>query len=210
MLSIDREQFAAGVRWWQTKTSWSNDFHNSDYEMLAAQNPDGDFGDRWWAGFLQRLTTWKALRPFSQADVTRRLNENRDDLARAWHQACAPVQDMDITGVTWAQVQAFTAVVARLKPTKSKSPVFPSKFCHFLLPRIFPVFDNAAVGGSRTYEAHFNLIKRTWGATPAALQAELVAELSQLIEIDGRSPLYEGFPMATKITELALIGVRHP
>ncbi|MFG3685447.1 hypothetical protein [Micromonospora sp. NPDC047740] len=44
MLSIDREQFAAGVRWWQTKTSWPNDFHNSDYEMLAAQSPDGDFG----------------------------------------------------------------------------------------------------------------------------------------------------------------------
>ncbi|WP_158073993.1 hypothetical protein [Micromonospora sp. CB01531] len=54
------------------------------------------------------------------------------------------------------------------------------------------------------------MLKRTWEATPAALQAELVAELSRLMEIDGRSPLYEGFPMATKITELALIGIRHP
>ncbi|MGN9764281.1 hypothetical protein ACTMS2_03820 [Micromonospora sp. SD12] len=209
MLSIDKKKFAAGVRWWQTKTNWPNDFHNSDYEVLAAQNPDGDFRDNWWAGFLPRLTAWKALRPLSQADVTDRLHEHRDDLTRTWHQACAPIKDLDITGVTWDQVRTFPEVAARIKPTKSGSAVFPSKFCHFLLPRIFPVFDNAAVGGSRTFEAYFNLIKTTWEATPAALQAELVAELSQLIEDHGRGPLYEGFPMATKITELALIGSRH-
>jgi hypothetical protein len=116
---------------------------------------------------------------------------------------------MDIAGVTWEQMQVFPGVVSRLKPTKSGSPVFPSKFCHFLLPRIFPVFDNAAVGGSYTFEGYFNLIKRAWEATPAALQAEMVAELSQLIEDHGRGSLYEGFPMATKITELALIGRRH-
>lgn len=150
------------------------------------------------------------MRPHSQVDVTRRLNENRDDLSRAWHQACAPVRDMDITGVNWDQVQAFTAVVARLKPMKSESAVFLSKFCHFLLPRIFPVFDNAAVGGSCSYETYFGLIKRVWEATPADLRVELVAELSQLIEDHGRGSLYEGFPMATKITELALIGRSHP
>ncbi|MEU5912777.1 hypothetical protein [Micromonospora sp. NPDC047527] len=210
MLAIDRKQFAAGVRWWQTKTNWPNDFHNSDYEVLAAQNPDGDFRDSWWVGFLPRLTTWKALRPLSQADVTSKFNENRDYLARTWHEACAPVKDLDITDVTWDQVRMFPGVVAWLKPTKSGSAVFPSKFCHFLLPRVFPVFDNAAVGGSCTYETYFGLIKRVWEATPAGLQAELVAELSQLIEDDGRGPLYEDFPMATKISELALIGRRHP
>jgi hypothetical protein len=208
VLAIDRAHFASGVRWWQTETDWPNDFHNSDYRVLAAQNPDGDFQDDWWAGLLPRLIRWKALRPFSQADVTRWFTVHREDLARTWHQACAPVRDLDITGVTWGHVQAFPDVVARIKPTKSESAVFRSKFCHFLLPRIFPVFDNAAVGGSRTYEAYFNLIKRTWEATPAVLQAELVAELSQIIEDHGRSPLYEGFPMATKITELALIGSR--
>ncbi|MFY1700705.1 hypothetical protein ACN28G_02975 [Micromonospora sp. WMMA1923] len=209
-MSIDREQFAAGVRWWQTKTNWPNDFHNSDYEVLAAQNPDGDFTDSWWAGFLPRLTTWKALRPLSQADVTGLFDEHRGDLARTWHQACAPVKHLDITGVAWDQVRTFPGVAARLKPTKSASAVFPSKFCHFLLPRIFPVFDNAAVGGSCTYETYFNLIKSTWEATPAALRAEFQMELAQLIEGHGGSSLYEGFPLATKIVELAFIGRRHP
>ncbi|MGW5578672.1 hypothetical protein [Micromonospora chokoriensis] len=209
MQPIDRQEFAAGVRWWQTKTKWPNDFHNGAYGVLAAQNPDGEFLDNWWPDFLRRLTRWGALRPLSGVDVTGLLVANRDGLASAWQQACAPVKDMDITGVTWEQVRAFPEVVARLKPTKSGSPVFPSKFCHFLLPRIFPVFDNAAVGGSNTYEAYFNLIKNTWVATHADLQAELVAELARLVEDDGQSRLYDGFPMATKITELALIGRRH-
>ncbi|WP_329007645.1 hypothetical protein OG271_18195 [Micromonospora rifamycinica] len=117
MLPIDREQFVAGVRWWQTRTSWPNDFHNSDYEVLAAQNPDGDFRDSWWAGFLSRLTAWNALRPHSQADVTSRFTEHRDELSRTWHQACAPVKDLDITAVTWDQVRTFPEVVAWLKPT---------------------------------------------------------------------------------------------
>lgn len=210
MQAIDRNDFVAGVRWWQTQTSWPNDFHNSDYKVLAAQNPNGNFRDIWWASFLPRLSTWRALRPVSQADVTARLIANRGDLTRAWRQACEPVKDVDITGVTWDQVRAFPEVVARLKPLKSVSPVFPSKFCHFLLPRIFPVFDNEAVGGSCTYEAYFNLIKHMWEAAPAALRAELVAELSQLIEDHSERPLFENFPMATKITELALIGRRHP
>jgi hypothetical protein len=201
---VDRREFTAGVRWWRTKTGWPSDFHNADYEVLAAQNPDGAFQDDWWAGFLPRLTLWRALRPFSRAEVTDLLVANRDDLAGAWHQACASVRDKDITGVTWDQVREFPEVVARLKPTSS--PVFPSKFCHFLLPRIFPVFDNLAVGGSRNYERYFNLIKGTWEVTPADLQASLIAELTQLVEDDGRSPLYVGFPMTTKITELALIG----
>ncbi|MBE1487491.1 hypothetical protein [Plantactinospora soyae] len=220
MQPIDREEFAAGVRWWQTKTSWPNDFHNNAYVELAALNPDGEFLDDWWPNFLRRLSRWRAVRPLSKAAVTALLVANREHLGGAWHQACAPVKDLDITGVTWEQVRAFPEVVARLKPTKSRSPVFPSKFCHFLLPRIFPVFDNAAVGDSRsrggrgpstplTYEGYFNLVKETWAATPAELQAEFVAELTRLVEGEGRSPLCDGFPMATKITELALIGRRH-
>ncbi|MGI5152339.1 hypothetical protein ACQEVC_39205 [Plantactinospora sp. CA-294935] len=220
MQPIDGGEFAAGVRWWQTRTRWPNDFHNRTYVELANQNPDGEFLDDWWPAFLRRLTIWRAVRPFSKAAVTALLVSNRDDLAGAWDQACAPARDMDITGVCWEQVRAFPEVAARLKPTKSGSPVFPSKFCHFLLPRIFPVFDNAAVGASRsrgargrsaplTYEGYFNLIKDTWAATPAELRAELVAELTRLVEDERRGPLCVGLSMATKITELALIGRRH-
>lgn len=105
MKPIDRHEFSVGVQWWLTKTGWPRDFHNADYEVLATQNPDGAFQDGWWAGFLPRLSAWRALRPFSRAEVTALLAANRDDLTRAWQQACGPVKDKDITGVTWDQVR---------------------------------------------------------------------------------------------------------
>lgn len=93
MKPIDRREFTVGVRWWQTRSRWPNDFHNAAYEALAAQNPNGAFLDDWWVGFLPRLTSWRALRPFSRAAVTSLLIANRDALARAWHQACAPAKE---------------------------------------------------------------------------------------------------------------------
>lgn len=199
-------EFAAGVQWWRTQTRWPRDFHNADYEVLATANPDGAFSDDWWAGFLPRLTSWVALRPISRVEVTGRLIANRDDLADAWRQVCAPLKDRDIAEVTWEQLRAFPDVVARLKPTRS--PVFQSKFCHFLLPRVFPVVDNRAVGGSRDYEGYFNLIKGTWEITSADVQVCLKAKLTRLVVEAGCGTLYSGFPLATKVTELALVGRR--
>jgi hypothetical protein len=53
------------------------------------------------------------------------------------------------------------------------------------------------------------LIKGTWELTPGNLQASLIADLTRLVQAGGRS-LYVDFPVATKITELALIGRKHP
>jgi hypothetical protein len=54
--------------------------------------------------------------------------------------SCAPFLDQDITAVSWDDVKAFPDEVARIKQVRS--PVFTSKFCHFLLPRVYPVIDN--------------------------------------------------------------------
>jgi hypothetical protein len=209
MKPIDLREFDAGVRWWRTKTTWPKDFHNADYKVLGSQATDGTFPDEWWAEFVPRLISWVALRPLSRAEVTDLLIANRESLSAAWHQACAPVKDLDISGVTWEQIHPFPDVVARLKPTRSHSAVFPSKFCHFLLPRIFPVFDNVAIGGSATYQRYFNLIKGTWEITPVGTQGNLIAQLTRLVEANGSGVLYAGFPMATKIAELALIGRKY-
>ncbi|GAA0934450.1 hypothetical protein [Virgisporangium aurantiacum] len=208
MRPIDMSELVAGAQWWRATTTWRKDFHNADYRTLAAENPHGAFLDDWWAGFLPRLAAWKALRPVPHSEVTARLLDNREDLAAAWHQVCVPVRDDDIAAVTWGQVRGFPEIVARLKPTQSRSPVFASKFCHFLLPRIFPVVDSWAVSGAGTYEGYFTLIKETWEATPVDLQTRLIAGLTCLVE-DGGDTLFRGFPYATKITELALIGRKH-
>jgi hypothetical protein len=75
--------------------------------------------------------------------VTERFAERRDTLSLAWETHCAPFRELDITGVTWAQVGGFANLVGEIKPMKGlASPVFTSKFCHFLLPKVFPVVDN--------------------------------------------------------------------
>jgi hypothetical protein len=202
--SIDISEFYSGVRWWCTNTRWPRDFHNAQYKALAAQNPNGQFSTAWWSAFLPRLSSWRALRPVSKAEITRLLAANRDYLITTWRQVCVPLRDFDITDVTWNRVHAFPDVVARLKPTSSA--VFRSKFCHFLLPQVFPVFDNLAVGGSLTYQEYFQQVKGTWEATPLSQRAQMIHELTQ--QISNRGFLHSRYPFATKITELALIGRR--
>lgn len=60
----------------------------------------------------------------------------------------------DIAQVQWAQVAAFVKIVSEIKNVAS--PVFTSKFCHFLAPRIFPFIDNATMGNPFfSYEAYY-------------------------------------------------------
>lgn len=207
---INLAEFTAGVNWWRTKTDWPHDFHNHDYPVLAAENPDGRFDITWWASVQPRLTRWKAFRPVPRTVVAANVIANAADLAAAWNQSCKPYRNTDIAdpAVTWEALRAFPEVVFRLKPTRS--PVFPSKLCHFLLPKVFPVIDGLALAGhSLTYEAYFRLVKGTWAATADDMKQCLTAEIAHLVNESGR-PLDPAFPVVTKIVELALIGRSHP
>lgn len=210
MQPIDPEEFRAGVNWWRTKTDWPSDFHNRDYPTMAAEHPDDRFDAVWWARVEPRLTRWRAFRPIPRAIVAANVATNTADLAATWKQSCKPYLHTDIAdpAVTWDAVRAFPEVVYRLKPTRS--PVFPSKLCHFLLPKVFPVVDGLALAGHpNTYEAYFRLVKGTWETTPQSTQQRLIAEIADLVTESGR-PLDSAFPVVTKIVELALIGRNHP
>ncbi|WP_203840509.1 hypothetical protein [Winogradskya humida] len=211
MQPINLAEFTAGAIWWRTKTTWPDDFHNSDYPVLAAQNPDGRFDAAWWARVQPRLAAWKAFRPVPRAVVAANVVANAADLTQAWKTSCAPYLHADIADpeVTWEAIRAFPEVVFRLKPTRS--PVFASKLCHFLLPKVFPVVDGLALGGhSMTYEAYFRLVKDTWVVTPEEIRSSLIAEITNLVELTYGKPLAPEFPAVTKIVELALIGRKHP
>ena len=83
------------------------------------------------------------------------------------------------------------------------SPVFTSKFCHFLAPAIFPVVDNAAMGNPfSTYEACFRTFRAEWLSTDEVTRQALVFRLTKLID----APLVAGYPTKNKIVELCLIG----
>lgn len=116
----------------------------------------------------------------------------------------------NIATVSWEQIAAFPMEVGKIKPTKSPSPVFTSKFCHFLLPKVFPVVDDEGLGNKwPTYEGYFKFVQEIWKSTDVVDQSRLEAELSRLIESAGQR-VSPSFPMKNKIVELRLIGKQHP
>jgi hypothetical protein len=210
-MSLTMHEFKRGVAYWET-TRWPKDFHNGFYGDLAQQDPRGNFTEAWWQGFLPHLRTWKATRPARTAVLTREATDSLPTLRETWARCCSPVAGRDVAEVDWTDVADFPAVVAGIKPDRSllqpvRSPVFTAKFCHFLLPAVFPVVDRAAMGlpFGATYQAHFEGVRREWAATPDSTCQELHTALRSRID----APLVPGYPLTNKVIELCLIGRRN-
>jgi hypothetical protein len=172
------------------------------------QNPQGNFTIEWWDWCqLPRLRSWRATRPASSKVLTERFQQSMGALGSTWRMSCAPFLDQDITAVSWDDVKAFPDEVARIKQVRS--PVFTSKFCHFLLPRVYPVIDNAALGAAgQTYGDYFRRVQDEWAKTGPAARTALIAEITQAVEAPGQV-LFPGFPLVNKIIELRIIGRNH-
>ncbi|WAC92241.1 hypothetical protein [Mycobacterium sp. Aquia_213] len=200
-----------GLAFWDSRRAWGHDLGNADYEAWANENPRGAFTLDWWKPFLGRLNRWRATRgPDSGEVLTSRFMSCAADLGRAWADSCEPFIDVDITAVNWDQVSAFPTLVATIKPTRSRSPVFASKFCHFLLPRVFPVVDNEGLGNRwLTYEKYFRHVQDEWASTNEADRSAMIMAITDRIEKTGAT-VFSGYPYATKLVELRLIGRQHP
>jgi hypothetical protein len=204
------QEFHAGVAAWPVR--WPDDLHNDFYARMAAQDPRGEFDEDWWVDFVPHLTAWKALRPVGPRSVTTRVRESLPALRETWAATCAGVVDRDVTGVHWKEVEDFVSVVRSLKrnPLRGEpvhSPVFTAKFCHFLLPAVFPVVDRKVMGlpFGLDYRAHFEAVQREWESTPEAVQDDL----QRLLREEVGAPLTAGYPVVNKVVELCLIGRRH-
>jgi hypothetical protein len=198
------QEFHVGVTYWRT-TPWPPDFHNNFYGRMAESNPNGNFDKLWWHVFLKELKSWRATRGKGKTDeyLTARAQARFAALGRAWSTGCVPSLNNDISDVRWDQVAAFPETVAQIKDVRS--PVFTSKFCHFLLPQIFPVVDNRAMGNRfPTYESYFKFVQTEWSSTSEVTRALLGAILDGLIGA-GKISMY---PTTNKLVELCLIG-RH-
>jgi hypothetical protein len=205
-------ELRAGVAFWRTHTKWPHDLHNQDYEKWDQENSDGNFTPEWWHRYqLPRLKSWIATRPVSAEILTKSFEASVPILRTAWQAACLPHLKSTISTVAWEDVAAFPFGVAKIKPMKvGTSAVFTSKFCHFLLPRVFPVVDNQALGNSwPSYENYFKYVQAEWESTNAGTRDLLIAELTRVIEECGH-PVFAEFPMINKIVELRLMGRRHP
>jgi hypothetical protein len=204
-------ELADGLAFWDSRRDWGEDLGNANYEAWVKENPHGVFTLEWWKPFLGRLNRWKATRGWDDGTVlTSRFTACAAELSTAWTESCEPFLDDDITSVTWEQVSAFPTLVATVKPTRSNSPVFASKFCHFLLPRVFPVVDNEGLGNRwPTYGRYFRHVQDEWAATEPADRTATITGLTRRIEKTGGS-VFRGYPLVNKVVELRLIGRQHP
>ena len=203
-------ELEAGIDFWRRHGKWPVDLHNADYQRWYDENPHGEFTLEWWTPFLRTLNGWRATRPATGQVLTSNFLAVQGALSKTWASACEPFFDSDIAAVTWEQLEAFPTLVGTIKPMMGPpSPVFTSKFCHFLLPRIFPVFDNEGLGGRwRTFETYFKSVQDEWRSTAQADRDDLVDFVRTMIEGTGAN-VAAGFPFACKITELRLIGRHH-
>lgn len=90
--------------------------------------------------------------------------------------------------------------------------MFTSKLCHFLVPCIFPVVDNEAMGNPfSTYREYFLAGQTEWIATDARTQDRLIKILKDAVG-EGRTSkahddsLFDRFPIKCKLIELCTIG----
>jgi hypothetical protein len=207
--SLAVRELTDGLAFWDIRR-WGRDLGNASYEAWVAENPHGAFTLEWWEPFLRRLNRWKATRGWDPGTVlTSRFMACAAELGTAWTKACEPFLGDDITSVTWENVSAFPDLVATIKPTRSHSPVFASKFCHFLLPRVFPVVDNEGLGNRwSTYERYFRYVQNEWAATEPPDRTAMITTLTGRIEVSG-APVFPGYPLVNKLVELRLIGRQH-
>lgn len=191
----------AGIAYWR-KTRWPQDFHGAFYSRMQAANPRGCFTQEWWSIFLPELAKWKALRPKSPLLITSRAAARFQRLSEAWAECMTEdVLTADIAQVEWARVVSFVEVVSEIKNVAS--PVFTSKFCHFLAPGIFPVIDNAAMGNPfPSYKAYYETARGEWLQTPDHIRSELIGVFARDAAIERVSD----YPAKSKIVELCLIG----
>lgn len=203
-----------GCKHWQTeltKRKWPCDFHSAFYGDLRAIHERGMFTPAWWAEIIFHLRKWNALRTstggLTNAEVQKRAirasKKLRAELARLHG-----IKDIADSDATWNKCQPFFTVAFGIKQTTTNSPVFASKLCHFVAPRIFPVIDNEIMGGTPDYGEYWQYIRGRWLATPKAARREMDDYLRKQIKNAGGTAIKE-YPFPCKIAELCLIGERH-
>jgi hypothetical protein len=199
------QNLEAGVDWWKG-SGWGADLVNSEYIPIFDAKCNGITAE-WWDATVNRLWTWKAIRsrnPPNTVDAIRRRGMDRlSEIAVQFDKIQLLVRSEPyIADLDWEDISELFGICFEIKCCNRTfgSPVFASKMCHFLFPRVFPVVDNFATG-TFEYEFYWRGMRDEWNRFHDKEQA--LELLRSSIEADRIHPLY---PFETKIIELSHIG----
>src|ERR1035437_89280 len=196
---VSLDNLRAGLRWWDEK-KWGKDILNADYCAIYDVRFAG-VTKEWWTATVDRLCKWKALRPNStKAVITARGAGCLSALAGQYGELMAKsTTEPSIVDLGWEDAAPLFALASEIKPVKS--PVFPSKMCHFLFPKLFIPMDNLATG-VLDYEFWWRGMKDEWCRFKD--KDEAVEILTKAIG----ECLHPSYPLETKIMEISQIDQR--
>jgi hypothetical protein len=209
---VSLENLEAGIKWWKGgQRNWGADLINSEYKAIFDSKSAG-ISEEWWAATVDRLWNWKAIRapkpPNTKEAIKTGGTERLNTIAVLFESVRSLIQpEPSITDVCWDNIEQLFKLSCEIKRPNGRigSPVFASKMCHFMFPRIFPVIDNLATG-IFDYEFYWRGMKDEWVRFKQKEEAQAILKSS----IETLEPIHPLYPFETKIIEISHIGYTHP
>jgi hypothetical protein len=200
IISIDN--LKSGLEWWR-KSNWPRDIHNADYHDIYEVRAGG-VTQQWWSKTVDRLSQWKACRgprpPNTKEDLAARGRQCLGAVTAQYVKlAASSAAEPCIADLCWDDVASLYALASEIK---RGSPVFASKMCHFLFPKLFIVMDNWATGVFN-YELYWCGMRDAWCRFKQKSEATSLLQSAAVRSDKGLHPLY---PFETNIMELSIIG----
>jgi hypothetical protein len=200
---INLDNLRVGLSWFRER--WGKDLLNADYHVIYDAR-SGGVTEQWWTTTVDRLSKWRAYRgrnlPNTKVAITEAGLQRLCTIAGHFSDlASISTNEPSIADLDWERVGPLFALACSIKPG---SPVFPSKLCHFLFPKLFTVMDTVATGIFE-YEFYWRGMKDEWYRFDE--KAEAIDILTRMMESD--RPLHPRYPVETKIMELSHIGYNY-
>jgi hypothetical protein len=206
---VSLDNLENGIQWWQTYVDkWGLDFANAEYYDIYKLRADG-ITQKWWSATVDHLWDWKAIRapkpPNTKQEILDRGIKRFDAIGGLFSRLRSiSSSEPSIADVTWEEIGPLFDLCFQIKPGGSRygSPVFASKMCHFIFPKVFPVIDNLATGIFE-YEFYWRGMKDEWFRFQE--KSEALGMLKAAMKTNGKE-VHDRFPFQTKIIELSHIG----
>jgi hypothetical protein len=127
-----------------------------------------------------------------------------DEIRRLYQQLIGGAEEPCIVNLHWTNIHQLFDIALAVKGTKS--PVFASKLCHFIFPKLFIVIDNKATGICH-YELFWRGLKDAWNAFEQQEEAKRI--LFSAIRNGQNISIHPNYPVETTIMEICAIGYNH-
>ncbi|MGZ8842516.1 MAG: hypothetical protein ACXW18_02565 [Pyrinomonadaceae bacterium] len=201
-MKLSIENLKRGLKWWQ-EGKWPPDYLNNEYYEIY-QDREGGVSKQWLNVTIDRLARWRALRsrrpPNKKEQIFDLLSGKLPQLRRQYERVCSlSNNEPSINTLSWPDIDSFFT----LTNIKNGSPVFASKLCHFMFPKVFIVMDRLGTEVC-PYDYYWQGMVNEW-----RLFADKHAAIDMLKnEIKKRTSrdLHSHYPFETKVMELCHVG----